>query len=397
MARNSDPVSVTLALDARLTAYHGGGIAQHVERLLVGLAELAPEERLWVLRHRRSRFGDAWRRPWAAPIDGAPAGGSAAGWTTRWLWTPPHFRWEGWTLAAEVARTGATLLHCPDVVLPARWRGAGVATVHDLAFLRRPELLTAASRRYYGGVHGSVRRAARVIAVSEHTRRELLALTPVDPGKVVVIPNAVHLYQAHADGQRIEDDVVARYGLSRPFILFVSTIEPRKNVGTLLAAYRRLLDDGREVGLALAGADGWHSAPVYEAARHLGLEDRARFLGHVPEADLAALYRSAAVLAHPALDEGFGMTPLEAMASGTPVVVSEAGSLPELVGEAGLTVPAEDAAAWAEALGAVLDRPDLAARLAAAGRARAAGYTVRRMAEATLAVYRAVLAERRTA
>jgi glycosyltransferase involved in cell wall biosynthesis len=366
-----------IAIDARLGAYRAGGIAEHVGRLVDGLVSLAPPEDIVLLTHRR-------------------AGHQTSGpFRSRAVWTPPHNRLEGWSLPLEALGLGIDVWHAPDVVLPRIWRGAGVATVHDVAFLRQPELLTADSRRYYGGVHRSVRVADRVIVVSEHTRRELLALTDVDPAHIVVVPNAIHP-RYHGPAQPDSDRaVVARHGLSEPYVLFVSTIEPRKNVGTLLSAYRRLLDDGRSLSLALAGGDGWHSGPVYQQARDLGLAEQARFLGYVPDDDLPALYRRAALLAHPALDEGFGLTPLEAMACGTPVVVAAAGSLPELVGEAGLVVPPNDAAAWAAAIASVLDAPELARQLGAAGQARAAAFTPERTARETLAVYRAALAAHR--
>lgn len=384
-----------IGIDARLGAYRAGGIAEHVARLIEGLAALGPPESIVVFEHRRAaggppnggraRFETHRRAAGVAPNDGR------AGFETHRLFTPPHHVLEGLAVPAELARHRLDLWHAPDVVLPWAWRGPAVATVHDVAFLRRPDLLTPDSRRYYGGIHRSVRRADRVIVVSEHTRRELAALTDVDPARVRVVPNAVHPRFLAPPDAASDAAVLARHGLSGArYVLFVSTIEPRKNVGTLLEAYRRLLDGGRDLALVLAGGDGWHSAPVYDSARALDLEGRARFLGHVPGEDLPGLYRGAAALAHPALDEGFGLSALEAMAVGTPVVASNAGSLPEVVGEAGLLVPPQDVAGWSSALGRVLDEPALAAALADAGRARAAVYTVTRMARATLEVYREV-------
>jgi glycosyltransferase involved in cell wall biosynthesis len=415
------PRPARIALDNRLGAYRRAGIAAHVARLVEGLEQVAPPEEVLLLEHRRARYGSAWRHPLARPQDAAgslspkssaqgspaPAGAEPSADSdraptaaarprirTRFLWTPPHHRWEGRALPLELALGGgADLLHAPDVVVPVGWRGPAVATVHDVTFLDHPEFLDDGSLRYYAGIHGSLRRAGRVIVVSDHTCRALLARTGVDPRRVVVVPNAVAPRFAAPADPEADRAVGDRYGLSSRYVLFVGTIEPRKNVGVLLAAFRRLLDEGLDLDLALAGADGWHSGPVYEAARALGLEGRARFLGYVPDEDLAALYRRAAVLAHPALDEGFGLTPLEAMAAGTPVVVAEAGSLGEVVGEAGLRVPPGDPAAWSGALAALLRDGELARRLGEAGRERAAAFTPRRMAEATLAVYRAALAE----
>jgi glycosyltransferase involved in cell wall biosynthesis len=320
-------------------------------------------------------------------------GASASPFARRRLFTPPHHRLEGLALPVELLPMRLDLLHAPDMVLPWAWRGPTVVTVHDLAFLRRPELLTAESARYYAGVRRSLRVAGRIIAVSEHTRREILALCEVDPDRLRVIPNAIHPRYRQAGDPEADRRIAERYGLDGSFLLFVSTIEPRKNILTLLEAYRRVLDEGREIPLTLVGAEGWHSEPVHAAVRRLGLEGRARFLGFVPDEELAALYRRASLLAHPAVDEGFGLTPAEAMAAGTPVLVSRAGSLPEVVGQAGILLPPEDAAAWAAAIGRLLDDPALAADLAARGPVQVASLTRRSMARATLAVYREVLAE----
>lgn len=412
-----------IGIDARLRAYRAGGIAEHVSRLIDGLATVDAEATFVVLEHRRAPRAEAARTR-------APDRGARWGFEHRALFTPPHHRLEGWVLPAELWPLRLDLLHSPDVVAPRAWFGASVVTVHDVAFLRHPEFLTADSRRYYagtadagriaswarsrdrrpaepavgrvaatagalrqpdGGVFRSVRRADAVVVVSEHTRRELLALTDVDPARIHVVPNAVHpRYRAGGD-PAADAAAVSALGLARPFVLFVSTIEPRKNVATLLDAFRHLLDAGVDADLALAGADGWHSAEVYAAARTLGLGERVHFLGFVSDDALAALYRRAAVLAHPAHDEGFGFTPAEAMAAGTPVVVSDAGSLPEVVGDAGLRVAPADGAAWADALARVLADAGLADQLRAAGRARAAQYTCERQARGTLAAYEAAL------
>jgi glycosyltransferase involved in cell wall biosynthesis len=375
-----------IGIDARLRSYRAGGISEHVSRLLEGLAAIETPEHIIVLEHsraaRRTEAGEATRTDHAS---------SSPPFETCYLRTPPHHRLEGWALPFELKRLRLDLLHCPDVVLPKLWRGPSVVTVHDVAFLREPGLLTTDSRRYYAGVHAAVSRADRTIVVSEHTRRELESLTNVDPERVRVIPNAIP-QRFFATGDEARDAaVVARYGLHHPFALFVSTIEPRKNVDTLLRALRLMLDRGRDLTLALAGADGWHSEGVYSQAESLNLRERALFLGFVPDEDLQSLYRAAEVLAHPALDEGFGLTPLEAMASGTPAVVSDVGGLAESVGDAALRVAPTDPAAWADALSMVLDDADLAEQLRESGRSRAAKFTVERMARSTLGVYREVI------
>ncbi|MFN2252418.1 MAG: glycosyltransferase family 4 protein [Anaerolineae bacterium] len=414
-----------IGIDARLRAYRGGGISEHVTRLLAGLAQLSPPEEIVVLDHWRGAGRGVGNleapdeppvaRPTTQVGDEAPAlstatgaaaarapdslqSGAAAPPPARFeslrLHTPPHHRLEGWALPLELLPARLDLLHSTDSIVPRAWRGPAVATVHDVAFLRRPELLTSDSLRYYGRVRQAVLRADRVIAVSRHTRAELLELTDVDADNVRVIPNAIPnrcFAPGDPDGDR---KAIDGRGLRDNFVLFVSTIEPRKNVDTLLRAFRRLIDAGRDIDLALVGADGWRSAETYQLAAELGLGDRARFLGFVSDDELGALYRRAAVMAHPAVDEGFGLTPLEAMAAGAPTVVSDVAGLRETVGEAALLAPPHDERAWADGVARLLDDPALRSSLRNAGRARAREFSVERMARSTLDVYREVLTGR---
>jgi glycosyltransferase involved in cell wall biosynthesis len=177
----------------------------------------------------------------------------------------------------------------------------------------------------------------------------------------------------------------------------VCTIEPRKNHGLLLEAYRRLLDAHPDVGLVVAGRKGWLYQSFFDRLEALGLRDRVILTGHVPEADLPGLLSLATVFAFPSLYEGMGLPPLEAMACGTPVVAAETSSLPEAVDGAGLLLPPDDPRAWAEALGRLLDDASLRAELSARGLARAAQFTWEAAARGTLAVYRRVAAEAETA
>lgn len=389
-----------VGIDLRLRAYRGGGIAEHGSRLEAGMAELAAAGRLRVggrpltvvrLEHRRRRRG----------ADGAEAGPgpatiAARQAAVRWLWTPPHHRLEGIALPLELSGAGLDLLHSPDFIVPRRWRRPAVVTVHDLTFLRHPEFLTEESRRYYGQVHRSLGQAAAVIAVSRHTAAEIAALTATPAAKVRVVPNAVHPRFRPAGDAAADRAVWTAHDLMadghlRPYVLFVSTIEPRKNLATLLRAFDLLRRTDPELRLVLAGAEGWLSGSVHDLARDLGLGDSARFLGRVADEELPALYRGARLLAHPALDEGFGLPVAEALASGTPVVASRAGSLPEIAGDAALLLDPLDLGAWAHAMARLLDDAALAARLRAAGPRQTAPLSLAAMAEGTLRAYGAAM------
>ncbi len=234
-----------------------------------------------------------------------------------------------------------------------------------------------------------MRRASQIIAVSESTKRDLVKMLGVREDKISVIYEAADPLFRPDDRLAALRHVQTVYGLSDEFILFVGTIEPRKNIGGLLRAYRRMRDDYKlPHGLVLAGAPGWLSDDVYELVDKLDLRPHCHFLGRVSAPDLRYLYNAASCLVHPAFYEGFGLTPLEAMACGTPVVVSNVSSLPEVVGDAALLVDPLCDDEITVALWRVLSDSALAAELRTKGLQRAAVFSWQRAAQQTMAVYR---------
>jgi glycosyltransferase involved in cell wall biosynthesis len=253
-----------------------------------------------------------------------------------------------------------------------------VITVHDLAIYRNagwfPQRQPLSTRWV---VPRSLRRADRVIAVSTNTARDAEDLFGVPPSRISVIPHGV------SPGLRpmSTDELAAareRLRLPERFILFVGTIEPRKNLLTLLDAWAMMRD---RPDLVIVGGWGWNYEPIRKRISRLG--DRVHHLDGLEPAQLPAVYNLARVLAHPAWYEGFGLPPLEAMACGTPVVVSDTSSLPEVVGEAGLVVAAGDADAWRKALERIIGDHDLAADLRRRGILRAAEFGWSRSAAMT--------------
>jgi glycosyltransferase involved in cell wall biosynthesis len=263
--------------------------------------------------------------------------------------------------------------------------------VHDLVPLRLPALVPARHRwavRCLLG--GALRRARRVIAVSETTRAELLARYRLPAARIAVVPEAAGAEFA-PPASRVLATARARYGLTRPYVLFVGFLEPKKNLATLLEAVARLERRGAwgPTELLIVGAPGWGLDPV-PRVRALGLDGTVRFLGPAPDADLPALYAGALAFAFPSLWEGFGLPVLEAMAAGAPVVASNRGALPEITAGAAILADPEPEP-FAEALGRLLGDPALRERLRAAGLLRAAEFSWERTARETLAVYRAAV------
>jgi len=184
---------------------------------------------------------------------------------------------------------------------------------------------------------------------------------------------------------------VTRYGLPADFIIFVGTLEPRKNVPTLLQAFHRLRQRDHSIHLVIVGRKGWLYEDIFATLTELKLADAVHFLENVPNEDLARLYNAARCLALPSYYEGFGLPPLEAMACGTPIVVSARASLPEVVGDAGLLINPDSVEELSEALARILDDSELAAALRQRGLARAGEFSWARAAHETLAVYEKVL------
>jgi glycosyltransferase involved in cell wall biosynthesis len=285
------------------------------------------------------------------------------------------------------------LLHSPDHVSPAWGPWRSVVTLHDLAFLLYPATHTPASRVYYTATGESVRRAERVIAVSQRTASDAVRLLGVDPSRIRV----VHEAAAPGYSPRPRDRLPAlaeRLGFdpdpSRPYVLFVGTLEPRKNVTLLIEAFaelRRHVD----AQLLIVGARGWLDEPIFAAHARSGVGSAARFLGSLGEEDLAVLYSHAGVFVLPSLYEGFGLPVLEAMACGAPVVCSNAGPLPEIAGEAALLLKPEDPQAWAATMLGVLTNSADAAELRGRGFARARTFSWDTAARATREVYHEAL------
>ena len=304
--------------------------------------------------------------------------------------------WEQAILPWQARRDGLEVLHAPVNISSVLPTVPFVVTVHDLSFVRFPGRFVPAKRHYQTILtRATVARARRVIAVSESTKRDIVRFLGVPPDRVSVVAEGVDdafapLPEAQVCAFR------AQHGLPEAFILYVGSLEPRKNLPLLLRAYHRL----RAAGLAswplvLAGGKGWLYDDIFRLVKELELEDVVRFPGFVLYEELPLWYNAAGLFVYPSLYEGFGLPVLEAMSCGTPVVASNASSLPEVVGSAGLVVDcaSRDEGPLAEALEKLIGEPGLRARYAAAGRQRAATFSWTRAVTETIAVYRRALIE----
>jgi glycosyltransferase involved in cell wall biosynthesis len=281
------------------------------------------------------------------------------------------------------------VFHSPDFALAPSQSARTLVTIHDLSFMRVPECSEPSLRTYLNEVvPRSVGRADVVLADSESTRQDVLELLKVAPGRVQVI------YAGVDDGfQPVRDPLIleqtrTRYGLPQRFVLGVGTLQPRKNYRRLVEAFARLRGQD-DVRLIISGARGWMYEEIFRRVDELGLTGRVLFPGYVAEGDLPALYSLAEVFAFPSLYEGFGLPPLEAMACGTPVVVSRTSSLPEVVGDAAWQIDPLSVEELAEALGTLLGSSTRRATLVERGLVQARRFAWSEAARKLLELYRA--------
>jgi glycosyltransferase involved in cell wall biosynthesis len=322
------------------------------------------------------------------PIDGVA--GVAAARASKLLW-------EETILPAASASRGDSLLHYLYFAAPVVASARTVVTIHDLIPLVMPGYhRSRQSKMYSRFMAWAVKRSEAVITVSEYSKREIIRVLGLPDRRVHV----THEAAAEACSPRAEpgerERLDARYGLPPRFVLYLGGTERRKNLETLVRAWQPLVGQMKELDISLVVVASFPPADalypdIPRLVRDLGI-DGVRFIPAVEEADKPALFRAATVFVFPSAHEGFGLPPLEAMASGTPVVASDATSIPEVVGDAAVLVPPRDIPAWSAAIGEMVRSDALRSDLRRRGIEQAARFSWRRTAEETAAVYHRVLA-----
>lgn len=372
-----------IAMNAHLLAhtqsFRRAGVSHYIEQLLQHLAQI----------DQTNRYDIYTTRGLTATALGLPANFAVR--PSRWPTINPRVRipWEQFLAPLLLRRSGAHLFHGTLNVAPWGSPVPTVITIHDLAFIRFPYTFRAHNRTYLDvATRTSARRAAAILAVSEHTKREVVGLLGVPPERVIVTPDAARAHFQPPDPATLEA-FRQQHNVPEQFVLYVGTLEPRKNLPTLLEAYSQVARHSR-APLIIGGGKGWLYGPVFQRLEALGLRDRVQFIGYIAEEDLPLWYAAATIFVFPSIYEGFGMPPLEAMSCGTPVVTSNSSSLPEVVGNAGLMVPPTDADALAEAIMRLLDNEGLRREMRHRGLQQAQSFSWRTTAERTLAVYERV-------
>ncbi|HKT79597.1 MAG TPA: glycosyltransferase family 1 protein [Vicinamibacterales bacterium] len=297
---------------------------------------------------------------------------------------------EQWRIPLALRRERVSLFHAPHYVLPPLVRCPAVVTIHDCIHLMFPDYLPNRLALAYArtSITAAAHRATRVMTVSESSKRDILRYVNIPPDRIDVIHNS---YDERFGREPLAEDVERlreRYQLDGPFVLYAGNVKPHKNLTRLIRAFASVRERGLDdLKLVLIGDDISRYVGLRREVHQHQLHNHVRFLGYMPEDTLAIMYRLARVFVFPSLYEGFGLPPLEAMASGTPVIVSNVSSLPEVVGDAALLVDPYDEGAIADAICRVLTDAELRCDLQRRGLRRAQQFSWEESARRVLGIY----------
>ncbi len=370
-----------ICVDVQSAVTQRSGVGRYTRELVNHLGPLAGDHQLRLFYFDFKRHGEPWQVPHAQMRP------------QRWLpgrivqkaWQYAHFPPFDW-LAGR-----ADLYHFPNFICPPLARGKSVVTIHDVSFLRYPEFTEEKNRRYLAAqIARTVSRADRIITDSRFSAQEIAALLHVPPERITPIHLGISPAFRPADAAAV-DAMRKKYGLTRPYLLTLSTIEPRKNLPFLVDLFENMADFDGE--LVICGQPGWKYEPILDRIRASKRAGSIRLLGHMADADLPALYTGADLFLCSSFYEGFGFPPLEAMACGTPVLSSAGGSLAEVLGSAAVVRQDFDPDGWLADARRLLSDGVLRADFRQRGLMQAAQYRWEKTAQQTFAVYRELLEE----
>jgi glycosyltransferase involved in cell wall biosynthesis len=367
-----------IAIDAR--KLHDFGIGTYIRNVLLGLARLDHDTEYIVL---------------CRPVDADRVGELGANFRAVPEGARPYSLAEQVTIPLSLVRERAHLFHEPHYVLPPATRCRSVVTIHDCIHLMFPQYLPGRTAHAYArlSMWSAARKSDRILTVSEASKRDILRFFDIPADKVAVIYNAIdERFLAPADDARM-DAIRQRYQLDHPFLLYVGNIKPHKNLERLIEAFQMVRRGELEhIKLLIIGDEISKYATLRRAVHRYKLHKHVRFFGFVPDATLAILYRLARVFVFPSLYEGFGLPPLEAMASGTPVITSNVSSLPEVVGDAAMLIDPYQPDAIAGAMRRVLQDERLRDDMRERGLARVREFSWGRSVKRVREIYDEVLA-----
>lgn len=356
-------IGINAALNSAREGYRQTGVSRYIGELIDGIGRVKePQDQLLVLGQH------------TGPIKDSPMA---------------RILWEQSLLPVNIAAQRLDVFHAPIGAVPLLSRTPSVVTVHDLAFLKFPEQLPKSRRAWLiAATRLSARRAARIITVSQATANDLQEWLDVPDDRIQAIPLAPSDKVKRVEGTSL-NVFRMKWKIEHPYVLAVGTLEPRKNLPTLLRAFAKIKDD-IEHDLVLVGPEGWLTGELKATLEELHLGNRVRLTGFVSDEELGGWYSGADLFAFPSHYEGFGLPGIEAMRCGAPVLCSNNSAFPEVVGDAGVLIPAADVNAWADSMLDLLRDETKRQELQQRGFIRAGQFNWDRTAQETYDVYKAV-------
>lgn len=356
----------------------GGGVSRYTIELIKNMGIAKPSNEYHLIHFNRDSPLDIYRdfkEIIVPPIK--PFGGHV--WKTYAL--PAALRLDGRIKCLDVVHNPAGTMS-----FPSRSKYKKVTTIHDLTYIVCPQFHASSGAGAKKRYEKTARRADWIIADSENTKNDAVKYLGADPSKISVIALGCDARFRPQDAPA-KMDALKKYGIPSPFLLYVGTLEPRKNVPAIIRAYKILKERGTDRKLVIGGAKGWKYDEIFQMVSALGLGKDVIFTGRIDDSDLPALYGAADIFVYPSFYEGFGLPPLEAMACGCPVVTSNTSSLPEVIGDAGIMVEPGDISGLAERIGAAIADENLRKEMSRKGIERAKLFSWEKMAKETLDVY----------
>ncbi|HEX9717109.1 MAG TPA: glycosyltransferase family 1 protein [Actinomycetota bacterium] len=371
-------MTTRVLLDATTLPARAAGVGHYILSLVSELAKRPEDIELHATVKARDRERVGRRAP-GATLHSVPVRSR-----------PARIVWEQIGLPSLANRLGIQVVHGPHYTLPVRLATPSVVTFHDPTFFTRPELHERTKLVYFTKMARlAAANATRVIAVSEYSRRGAVEHGRADPHRVDVVPLGVDLDRYQPNGELdVDERLRTRLGIRKPYFFWIGTIEPRKDVPTLVMSFAPLVRAGAELKLVLAGQPGWDTAEVERTIERTGIGGRIFRPGYISEEEKIALYRGAVAFVYPSIAEGFGMQVLEAMACGCPVITTTGSAPEEIGGDAVMLVSSGDTEELRAAMERVLRDSDWVAGLRRSGVERAKSFSWGRTANGTLDVYR---------
>jgi glycosyltransferase involved in cell wall biosynthesis len=372
-----------IAIDVSLTSGESAGVSSYTRGLLEGLATIDAENEYVLYSCLDSTQSAQPTFPQQPNFSLRTLQLEGEHWERMWYkaYLPP-----------KEALDAVDVLHSPFFNAPKEHHGALVVTIYDVSFLLQPQFHPEANRLHcLQGTLNAALYADRIIAISVQAKQDLMDYFAIPAERIRVIHPAHRKVYYPESNIEVLRGALERLGIFRHFILFVGSLEPRKNLRTLLQAYAMyVMRHAGEELLVFAGGKGWLNDDLSQVAADLGIAERVKFLGYVQEADLRVLYSAAKLFVYPSIYEGFGLPPLEAMACGAPVITSNTSALPEVVGDAALLINPHNSEELCQAMRTVLGDGGVRSKMRQQSIERAKLFSWERAAQDTLAVYREV-------